>query len=141
MKKTVHGWALIPLALLLGASDAYGGAKDFDSFFVQFKTAVEQRDEKVLTTLMSPSFAFIRAEIVPPAEVFRGLDADAGRQWQNLQHAVLGQPTAYSGGRTIAAPAKVLRCTPTEQIYNCLVIFTRDRRLGWRWKGMVMPTR
>jgi hypothetical protein len=135
-----HGWTLIPLVFLLCASDAYAGAKDFASFFVKFKTAVEQRDDTALSALMSPSFAFIRAENVPPADVFRGLNADAGRQWQNLQQAVLGQPTDYrAGGTTIVA--KVLPCTPTEQIYNCLVIFTRDSRLGWRWKGMIMPTR
>jgi len=138
--KTARAWAVIPLAFLLGASDAYAGTTDFASFFVKFKTAVKQRDEKALTDLMSPSFAFIRAENVPPAEVFRGLDADGGRQWQNLQQAVLGQPADYNGGKTVTA-AKVLRCTPTEQIYNCLVIFTTDSRLGWRWKGMVMPTR
>ena len=138
--KTTHGWTLIPLVFLLGASDAYAGTRDFASFFVKFKTAVEQRDEKALSGLMSPSFSFIRAENVPPADVFRGLDADAGRQWQNLQQAVLGQPIDYRAGGTTTV-AKVLRCTPTEQIYNCLVIFTRDSRLGWRWKGMVMPTR
>jgi hypothetical protein len=137
--KTRHGWALISLVFLLGASDAYA-AKDFAGFFLKFKTAVEQRDEKALTALMSASFAFIRAENVPPADVFHGLDADAGRQWQNLQQAVLGQPTDYRGAGT-TTDAKVLRCTPTEQIYNCLVIFTRDRRLGWRWNGMIMPTR
>jgi hypothetical protein len=138
--KTAHTWAVIPLIFLLAASEAYSQAKDFASFFVKFKNAAEQKDVKTLTDLMSPSFSFIRAENVPPAEVFRGLDADAGRQWQNLQQAALGQPMDYSGGKTISA-AKVLRCTPTEQIYNCLVIFTHDSQLGWRWKGMVMPTR
>jgi hypothetical protein len=90
--------------------------------------------------MMVSPFAFIRAENVTPAEVFRGLDADGGRQWQNLQHAILGQPTDYSAGKATTT-AKVLRCTPTEQIYNCLVIFTPDSHLGWRWKAMVMPMR
>jgi hypothetical protein len=68
---------------------------DFNAFFAKFKAAVAQKDTATLTTLMMPGFSFIRAQNVSPADVFKGLDADGGLQWTNLQQAVQGQPSPY----------------------------------------------
>jgi hypothetical protein len=137
-----HRYALCLLGLLLLGSEILTAqsSKDFSTFFAKFKTAVGQKDQATLTTLMSPSFAFIRAENVPPAEVFNGLDANGGLQWTNLQQGVQGQPTSYQL-KGSSAPARVLQCTTTEPIYSCLVIFQQDGQHKWRWKGMIMPTR
>jgi hypothetical protein len=136
--KTAQGWVLTLWVILLGAPNAYSGDNDFASFFAKFKAAVEHQDEKALTAMMASPFAFIRAENVSPADVFRSLNADGGLQWQNLQKTVQGQPVDYNAGKS-APGAKVLKCIPTEPIYTCLVIFTPDSKLGWRWKGMIMP--
>ena len=113
---------------------------DFNAFFAKFKAAVAQKDTATLTTLMMPGFNLIRAQNVSPADVFKGLNADGGLQWTNLQQAVQGQPRPYQAQGS-NAPARVLQCTPTEPIYSCLVILQQDAHHHWRWKSMIMPTR
>jgi hypothetical protein len=138
--KTAYRYVVILVLCLCCVPGAHPAAKDFAGFFAKWKAAVEQRDENALTAMMASPFAFIRAENVAPADVFRGLDANGGLQWQNLQQAAQRQPVSYRSGNA-TTPAKVLQCTPTEPTYSCLVMFTQDSQLGWRWKGMIMPTR
>lgn len=130
------GLLLLSPALLVGQN----AQSDFTTFFGKFKAAVAQKDAATLTTLMAPGFNFIRAQNVSPMDVFKGLDANDGLQWTNLQQAVQGQPAPYpiQGSN---APARVLQCTPTQPIYSCLVIFRQDNHQRWRWKSMIMPTR
>jgi hypothetical protein len=130
------GLLLLSPAMLLGQNPQ----PEFGEFFARFKTAVAQRDAAALTTLMAPGFNFIRAQNVSPTDVFKGLDANDGLQWTNLQQAVQGQPAPYQiqGSKS---PARVLQCTPTQPIYSCLVIFRQDSHGHWRWKSMIMPTR
>jgi len=127
--------------LLLSAATLNGqnSQPDFNAFFAKFKAAVGQ-NTSTLTTLMMPGFNFIRAQNVSPADVFKGLDADSGLQWINLQQAVHGQPSPYQLQGSDAA-ARVLQCTPTERIYSCFVFFQQDAHHRWRWKSMIMPTR
>jgi hypothetical protein len=119
---------------------AENSQQDFNVFFAKFKHAVAQKDSATLTTLMMPGFNFIRGEAVPPSDVFKGLDANGGLQWTNLQQSVQGQPVPYHP-QDSNIHTRVLQCTPTEIIYTCLVIFQQDTRHRWRWKGMIMPTR
>jgi hypothetical protein len=114
--------------------------QNFPTFLATFKTAVEQKDTDTLASLMSPSFDFIRATNVPPGAVFSALDSDHGQQWLNLRQAVLGAPVPYAGSGPYKN-SRVLRCTPTDVIHNCLVIFQKDPQRRWRWRAMVMPTR
>jgi hypothetical protein len=114
--------------------------QDFTAFFAKFKSAVTQKDAATLTTLMMPSFNFIRAQNVSPSEVFNGLDANGGLQWTNLQQSVQGDPSPYQTKGT-KTPTRVLQCTPTQIIYSCLVTFQQDHHHRWRWKSMIMPTR
>ena len=109
-------------------------------FFAKFKLAAAQKDAATLTTLMMPEFNFIRAQGVSPSDVFKGLDANGGLQWTNLQQSVQGKPSSYRVSES-NTPTRVLQCTPTETIYTCLVIFQQDTHHRWRWKGMIMPTR
>jgi hypothetical protein len=109
-------------------------------FFAKFKLAAAQKDAATLTTLMMPDFNFIRAQGVSPSDVFKGLDANGGLQWTNLQQSVQGKPSPYRV-RESNTPTRVLQCTPAETIYMCLVIFQQDTHHRWRWKGMIMPTR
>lgn len=132
---TLLGLFLLAPAMLVGQNSQ----NDFNSFLVKFKHAVTQKDTATLTTLMLPTFNFIRAQNVSPADVFKGLDADGGLQWTNLQQAVQGQPTPYQANTN--TPSRVLQCTPTESIYSCLVIFQQDPHHHWRWQSMIMPTR
>jgi hypothetical protein len=135
-----HRFLLVLLLALSGNLAAQSAPKDFTAFFSKFKGAVAQQDQTTLTGLMASPFAFIRAQDVPPAQVFAGLAADHGLQWQNLQQAVQGQPGSYHSD-SFPDPARVLQCTPTEPIYSCLVVFTQDAQRHWRWKAMIMPTR
>jgi hypothetical protein len=130
------GLWLLSAAMLTGQNSQ----QDFNAFFAKFKAAVAQKDTAMLTTLMVPGFSFIRAQNVSPADVFKGLDADGGLQWTNLQQAVRGQPSPYQQQGS-NAPARVLQCTPTERIYSCFVIFQQDARHRWGWKSMILPTR
>jgi len=114
--------------------------QDFSTFFATFKTAVKQKDTGTLASLMSPRFDFISATNVAPVDVFRGLDSNAGQQWLNLQQAVQGTPIPYAGSGPYKN-SRVLKCTPSQVIYNCLVIFNKDSQNRWRWRAMVMPTR
>jgi hypothetical protein len=119
---------------------AQNSQQDFDVFFAKFKLAVSQKDAATLKTLMMPGFNFIRAQGVSPSDVFKGLDADGGLQWTNLQQSVQRRPSSYWGPDS-NTPARVLQCTPTNTIYMCLVIFQQDTHHRWRWKSMIMPTR
>lgn len=113
---------------------------DFNTFLATFKSAVEQKHRDTLARLMSPSFDFIRATNVPRGAVFSGLDSNGGQQWLNLQKAVQGAPVPYAGSGPYKN-SRVLRCTPTDVVYNCLVIFQKDPQNRWRWRAMIMPTR
>ncbi len=130
------GLLLLYPAILIGQDSQ----KDFDGFFSRFKVAVTQKDTATLTSLMAPHFNFNRAENVSPADVFKALDADAGRQWINLQQSVQRQPIPYQAKDT-NTPARALQCTPTDTTYNCLVILQQNTHRRWQWKGMIMPTR
>jgi hypothetical protein len=114
--------------------------QDFNTFLATFKTAVEKKDKETLASLMAPSFDFIRATNVPPGAVCSGLDSNGGRQWLNLQLAVQSTPVPYAGSGPYKN-SRVLQCSPTDVIYNCLVIFQKDSQRRWRWRAMVMPTR
>jgi hypothetical protein len=133
---SLFGLLLLCPAMLAGQNPQ----PDFSPFFAKFKAAVAQKDTATLTTLMAPAFDFVRAQNVPPTDVFKGLDANDGLQWTNLQQSVQRQPAPYhfQGSN---APARVLQCTPTDVIYSCLVVFQQDSHHRWRWKSMIMPTR
>jgi len=133
---------LLGLLLLLPAVllTAQNSQQDFNIFFAKFKHAVAQKDSATLMTLMMPGFNFIRGQAVPPPDVFKGLDADGGLQWANLQRSVQEQPAPYHP-QDSNVPTRVLQCTPTQIIYSCLVIFEQVTPHRWRWKGMIMPTR
>jgi hypothetical protein len=107
----------------------------FTRFLEQFRAAVEQRNEKKLTKMMAPSFDFFRATGVAPAKVFQGLAADGGRQWANLEDALLHREEADKGGK------RVLQCTPVDVASYCYVVFEQDGQRRWRWQGMIMPPR
>ena len=109
-------------------------------FFAKFKLAVAQKDAATLMTLMMPGFNFIRAQGVSSSDVFKGLDANEGLQWTNLQQSVQAQPMPYRLPDS-HSPARVLQCTPTDTIYMCLIMFQQDIHHSWRWKSMIMPTR
>ena len=130
------GLLLLRPAMLVGQNSQ----QDFNVFFAKFKLAVAHKDTATLTSLMMPGFNFIRAQNVSPAEVFKGLDANQGLQWTNLQQSVQGQPRPYQA-QGVNTPIRVLPCTPTEAIYSCVVMFQQDPRHRWRGKSMVMPTR
>jgi hypothetical protein len=138
----MHRIAFCLLGLLLHPAvlTAQKSQQDFDVFFAKFKHAVAQKDSATLTTLMMPGFNFIRGQAVSPSDVFKGLDADGGLQWANLQQSVQGQPVPYHLEDS-NTPTRLLQCTPTEIIYSCVVIFQQDTSHRWRWKGMIMPTR
>jgi len=126
---------LLPVALR-----AQNSQQDFDVFFAKFRLAVAQKDAATLMTLMMPGFDFIRAQNVSPPTVLKGLDANGGLQWTNLQQSVQGQPMLYRLPDS-NTPTRVLQCTPTDTIYMCLVMFQQDIHHRWRWKSMIMPTR
>ena len=104
---TLLGLFFLVPAMLIGQNSQ----NDFNLFFFKFKQAVMQKDTATLTTLMMPTFNFIRAQNVSPSDVFKGLDADEGLPGTNLQQAVQGQPSSYQAHNS-NAPARVLRCTP-----------------------------
>ncbi len=139
-KTWLRGAGLLLAALLAApAPAAEQNEQSFEAFYASFKDAVTRKDEAALRKVMASRFSFIRATIVAPDDVFKGLAADNGRQWANLQQAVQGQPTLTreKQGRAVL----VLPCTPTDVSYNCAVLFSQDAQDRWRWKGMIMPTR
>ena len=140
MMRVYAFFLLGPLLLRPAMLTAQNPQQDFEVFFAKFKLAVAQKDAATLTTLMMPDFNFIRARGVSPSDVFKGLDANGGLQWTNLQHSVQGKPSPHRVYES-NTPTRVLQCTPTEIIYMCLVIFQQDTYHRWRWKGMIMPTR
>ena len=116
-------------------------SRTFDLFFAKFKLVAAQKDAATLTSLMMPGFSFIWAQgVFALGRVFKGLDANEGLQWTNLQQSVQGQPMPYRLPDS-NSPARVLQCTPTETIYMCLVMCQQDIHHRWRWKSMIMPTR
>ena len=131
---------LVLLVLWPAALRAQNSQQDFDVFLAKFKLAVAQKNAATLMTMMMPGFNFIRAKNVSPSDVFKGLDANGGLQWTNLQQSVQGQPMLYRF-QDSNTPARVLQCTPTDTIYMCLVMFQQDIHHRWRWTSMIMPTR
>lgn len=140
--KGVLRWAVLCAVVLMAGSAQSADPADaaFNSFYADFREAVAGRNETALRKLMAPDFDFIRATNVSWDKVFQGLAADQGRQWKNLQQAVLGQPSVLQE-KDLHRPTRVVRCTPTDIIYNCVVVFTEDPDGRWRWQGMIMPTR
>lgn len=127
--------------LALPATGADPAPPSFDDFFATFKQAVARKDEAALRKMMAPDFSFIRGTNVAWNVVFEGLAADNGRQWANLQQAVQGEVLIPPPASKEERPKRVLRCTPTEINYNCLVVFEQDKQDRWRWTGMIMPAR
>ena len=138
MLRTAALCAAVLLALPAAAADS--SEAGFHNFYSTLRGAVARRDQIALRKLMAPDFSFIRATNVAQGKVFQGLAADQGRQWANLEQAVQAEPNIFPGGNPQRS-TRVVRCTPTDVIYNCLVVFTQDARGGWRWQGMIMPTR
>ncbi len=130
---------MLLLALTATSSWAQNSTQNFSAFYARFRTAVAHKDEAALKTMMDPHFAFLRAENVPPPVVFQALAADGGLQWANLQQAVRQQPAVYQGKDAAQVGTRILMCTPTQVIYNCLVVFNQDSQGRWKWKGMVQP--
>jgi len=96
MVHMMRGYAFCLLGLtLLGPAvpSAQNSQQDFDVFFAKFKLAAAQKDAATLTTSMMPDFNFILAQGVSASDVFKGLDANGGLQWTNLQHSVQGRPS------------------------------------------------
>lgn len=130
-------------ATFLLAAPAPAAGRDgaaFNRFYASFRDAVARKDEAALRKLMAPDFNFIRGTNVSWDKVFQGLAAEQGRQWANLQQSVQGQPVVVES-KNQEPPTRVLRCTPTDVTYNCLVVFTQDRSGSWRWQGLIMPPR
>lgn len=127
--------------LTLPSPAADQSSPGFNDFFAGFKEAVARKDQAALMTMMSADFSFIRATNVSWNTVFEGLAAENGRQWANLQQAVQGEVIVPTPASKDERPQRVLRCTPTDVIYNCLVTFEQDKQNRWRWTGMIMPTR
>ncbi len=113
---------------------------DFHTFLSSFKSAVHQRNTHKLRDMMSNRFDFMQATNVTPRAVFQGLDADNGRQWENLQQAVLGSVETYEGSGPYSH-SQILQCTPLQQAVSCIVVFQLNGQKHWRWRAMVMPTR
>ena len=111
----------------------------FNKFFAEFKSAVLRKDERALAEVMASRLSFIRDVGVSRTDVFKGLAADDARGWINLQDAV--QRGMFPSGTDYKTTGRVLRCTPTDILYSCFVLFERDNHYRWRWTGMVMPTR
>jgi hypothetical protein len=134
----VHPTFIVVVWLLLMCRPGLGQDTGFNSFFATFQSAVEQKDQAALSRMMAPSFDFFQARAVSHGQVFSHLDAENGKQWANLQHATHGSIVQHPyDGR----PAHMLQCTPTNDIYRCLVVFQQDAHHHWQWKGMVMPLR
>ena len=131
--------AVVLLALPAPAADS--APPSFDDFFSTFKEAVARKDEAALRKVMAPDFSFIRGTNVAWNKVFEGLATDNGRQWANLQQAVQGEVITPTPASKDERPMRVLRCMPTDVIYNCLVTFEQDKQDRWRWTGMIMPVR
>jgi len=142
MRKRYAMWLLSVLLVVAVPlrSDSKKGGNKFSSFWGEFRAAVTHKDEPALARLMAPHFQFIRAVDVAPADVFKGLNADGGRGWANLQDSLRRQPIVYRP-QASARPQRLLTCTPTDATYNCLIVFEQDDQHHWQWKGMIMPTR
>ena len=142
MSKSRMLWLFPALALLLVTASSHGqsSSNSFSAFYKTFKTAVQQKDTGALAGLMSSRFDFIFSTNVPAPAVFDGLASNGGQQMSNLQQAVQGTPVPYSGAGPYQG-ARVLPCTPSQVIYNCLVVFKRNSQGQWQWRAMVMPTR
>lgn len=125
--------------LLLSPSlaTAQSSPERFDSFYSRFKQAVAQRDSAALQQMMSTSFDFLTTANVSPLTVFTSLDSNNGQLWLNLQTAT--QQATPVLDEYADHPAQLLWCTPTQTIYNCYVVFQKNKSSQWRWRGFVMP--
>src|SRR5262249_54898701 len=124
--------------LLLVGSIGGSGQNDedaFATFFAGFQTAAAQRDHSTIAPMMSAHFDFFQAHNVAHSVVFSHLDADAGKQWSNLQHATQGSPVIVKQDYNGHA-ARMIQCTPTNELYRCLLVFQPDSQGHWLWKGM-----
>ena len=70
--------------------------------------------------------------------VFRTLDMDGGRGWLDLEDAI-DHSQVFSLTSPDGRKQRALRCTPTEIVYECYVLFEKNDESQWRWKGMIMP--
>ncbi len=129
---------LLLLICLFALTSSQASAQDkFNSFYSRFKQAVAQKDSATLQQMMSPRFDFLTSANVPPSTVFSGLDSNNAELWSNLQTAV--QQATPVLDEYADQPAQLLWCTPTESIYNCYVVFQKNKSGQWRWRGFVMP--
>ncbi len=129
---------LLLLICLFALTSSQASAQDkFNSFYSRFKQAVAQKDSATLQQMMSPRFDFLTSANVPSSTVFSGLDSNNAELWSNLQTAV--QQATPVLDEYADQPAQLLWCTPTESIYNCYVVFQKNKSGQWRWRGFVMP--
>lgn len=127
---------LLVCSLLLASSVATAQPK-FSAFYDRFKQAVAEKDSTTLQQMMSPRFDFLLTANVPPSTVFTALDSNNGQLWTNLQTSI--QQATPVLDEYAEQPAQILWCTPTETIYNCYVVFQKNKSGQWRWRGFVMP--
>ncbi len=125
------------LLLLLFTSSLAGAQEKFNSFYARFKQAVAQKDTATLQQVMSPHFDFLTTANVSPSTVFTALDSNNAQLWINLQTAI--QQATPVLDEYADQPAQLLWCTPTETIYNCYIVFQKNKSGHWRWRGFVMP--
>ena len=128
---------LVSFLFLGSLAHAQAAPEKFDSFYSHFAQAVAQKDTATLQQLMSKHFDFLTTANVPAETVFTTLDSNSGQLWQNLQTAT-HQATPVLD-EYADQPAQLLWCTPTETIYNCYVVFQKNKSGHWRWRGFVMP--
>jgi len=136
MRNVPKSLLLLMCIIVLAASPASGQEK-FSSFYARFNQAVVQKDTATLQQMMSPRFDFLTTANVDPSTVFAALDSNNAQLWTNLQTAT--QQASPVLDEYADQPAQLLWCTPTETIYNCYVVFQKNKNNKWRWRAFVMP--
>jgi hypothetical protein len=136
MRNVPKSLLLLMCIIVLAASPASGQEK-FSSFYARFNQAVAQKDTATLQQMMSPRFDFLTTANVDPSTVFAALDSNNAQLWTNLQTAT--QQASPVLDEYADQPAQLLWCTPTETIYNCYVVFQKNKNNKWRWRAFVMP--
>jgi len=135
IQKRIFASVIVVLVATLAGSQS--APESFDSFYSRFKNAVAQKDEAALQKMMTPRFDFLITPNVSPSTAFNAMDDDNGQLWTNLQTAIQqGSPSSQAYG---GKPSRLLWCTPSEVIYNCYVVFQKDKSNAWRWRAFVMP--
>jgi len=128
---------LLVIGALLLTSSAATAQQKFSAFYDHFKQAVARKDTATLQQMMSPRFDFLTTANVDSSTVFSALDSNNAQLWTNLQTATRQASPVLD--EYADQPAQLLWCTPTETIYNCYVVFQKNKSGHWRWRGFVMP--